>query len=296
MTGLNGASGRIALSCYGLAPDEAVAIAKLAESAGFDGLWLGEHALTPVGYGSEHPYFSPSQPIAVVNPDTPLADVWGTFGAIAAATTRLYLATGVFILPLRHPLATALAADTVQKVSGGRFIFGVGSGWLSEEFAALNQEFANRGARMDEIVQILRAAWQGGPFSFNGSHYRFDPVLISAGPVNIPLIFGGSSDRALQRAALYGNGWHNPSSATLGECLAIQTKLLHMLEESGKSEHEFQFHIRIMDPTIEAVDAYRAAGFNDLSVSTQRMWTVPSEVPLSKKLADVERLSGDLGL
>jgi probable F420-dependent oxidoreductase len=296
VTNLNATSGRIALSCYGLAPDEAVAIAKLAEAVGFDGLWLGEHALTPLGYGSEHPYFTPSQPIAVVSQDTPLADVWATFGAIAAATTRLYLATGVFILPLRHPLATALAADTVQTISGGRFIFGVGSGWLAEEFAALNQEFTNRGARMDEIVQILRATWRGGPVAFDGAHYQFEPVLISMSPVHIPLIFGGSSDRALRRAAANGDGWHNPSSASLDECLAVQATLLHLLEEAGRSEEEFQFHIRIMEPTLKAVDTYRAAGFNDLSVSTQRLWATPTEVPLAQKLADVERLSADLGL
>lgn len=279
-----------------MAPNEAVAIAKRAEDVGFDGLWLGEHALTPVGYGSEHPYFSPRQPIAVVSQDTPLADVWGTFGAIAAATTRLYLATGVFILPLRHPLATALASDTLQTISGGRFIFGVGSGWLAEEFAALNQDFKNRGSRMDEIVEILRAAWQGGPVSFKGSHYQFEPVLIRTDPIHIPLIFGGSSERALRRAAANGDGWHNPSSASLDECLAVQAKLLRLLEEAGRSEEEFQFHIRIMEPTLEAVNTYRAAGFNDLSVSTQRLWTTPTQVPLAQKLADVEQLSTDLGL
>jgi probable F420-dependent oxidoreductase len=296
VTYMHPTDGSIGLSCFGLAADETVAIAKFAEEVGFDGLWLGEHALTPATYGSEHPYFSESQPIAVVDRDTPLADVWGTFGAIAAVTSHFYLATGVFILPLRHPLATALAADTLQSISHGRFIFGVGSGWLAEEFAALDQGFKNRGSRMDEIVTILRAAWKGGPFSFDGEHYKFDPVIIRTGPVDIPMIYGGLTERALLRAAVHGDGWYNPSSAGLDECVSVRNRLSALLEQVERSANNFQFHIRVMDPTPRSVDTFRSAGFNYLSVSTQRMWSTPTEVPLSQKLADVERLSKELGL
>jgi alkanesulfonate monooxygenase SsuD/methylene tetrahydromethanopterin reductase-like flavin-dependent oxidoreductase (luciferase family) len=148
---------------------------------------------------------------------------------------------------------------------------------------------------MDEIVDILQAAWAGGPFSFNGEHYQFNPVLIRTGSIHIPLIFGGTSKRALQ-SVVRGNGWHNPSSADLDECLDVKKNILSLLSDAGRSSDDFKFHIRIMEPTLKNVDAYRLAGFRDLSVSTQRLWTVPTEVPLQQKLDDIERISRELGL
>lgn len=280
----------IALSCYGLASSHAVAIAAEAERLGFAGIWLGEHALTPLRYGSEHPYGG-DHAIPMVGASTPLSDLMVTVGAMAAVTTRMFLGTGIYILPLRHPLTTALAAATVQEIAGGRLLFGVGTGWLGEEFRALGQDFRSRGARTDEIVPILRRAWEGGPVAGEGPFYPFDPVTVTTVERRVPLVFGGVSEAALRRAAHWGAGWHSPSSTSARDCAQVRARLAELLCAAGRGDTDFRFHVRVMDPTPRAADAYRAAGFTDLSLSTLALWRTAEEVPLERKLADLRRLA-----
>lgn len=285
----------LSLSCYGLSAAEAVAVAREAERVGFDGIWLGEHALTPMSYRSEHPYVDPANPIPVVGPGTPVLDLLVTCAAMAAVTSRLFIGTGIYILPLRHPLTTAVGAASVQQISGGRLMLGLGSGWLEEEFRVLGQDFGSRGARMDEIIEICKLAWRGGEFSWHGRHYDVDPVQVSAGPVRIPLVFGGSRRRSLLRAARWGDGWHSPSSSTVENCQRWRTELTDLLEQAGRGSDAFRFHVRVMEPTPRLVDAYREAGFTDLALSTLGMWRDRSNVPLTRKLEDVARLAETFG-
>lgn len=285
----------LSLSCYGLSAAEAVAVAREAERVGFDGIWLGEHALTPMSYRSEHPYVDPANPIPVVGPGTPVLDLLVTCAAMAAATSRLFIGTGIYILPLRHPLTTAVGAASVQEISGGRLMLGLGSGWLEEEFRALGQDFASRGTRMDEIVEICELAWRGGEFSWHGQHYDIDPVQASAEPVRIPLVFGGSRPRSLRRAARWGDGWHSPSSSTVENCRQWRAELTGLLGRAGRGHEDFRFHVRVMDPTPRSVDAYRAAGFTDLALSTLGLWRERGNVPLARKLEDVARLAETFG-
>ena len=105
----------------------------------------------------------------IIDPDTELVDPLVMLGAAAAVTSRLRLATGIYILPLRHPLATARSACTVQELAEGRFVMGVGSGWLAEEFAALDQPFDDRSSRFEESIAVLRAAWRGGELIHDGA-------------------------------------------------------------------------------------------------------------------------------
>lgn len=285
----------LSLSCYGLSAPEAVAVAREAERAGFDGIWLGEHALTPMRYRSEHPYVDPANPIPVVGPETPVLDLLVTCAAMAAATSRLLIGTGIYILPLRHPLTAAVAAASVQQIAGGRLVLGVGSGWLEEEYRALGQNFDSRGARMDEIVEICRRAWQGGEFSWHGQHYDVEPTQVSIEPIQIPLVFGGSHRRALRRAARWGDGWHSPSSSTIENCRRWRAELTELLREAGRGDADFAFHVRVMEPTPQAVDAYRDAGFTDLALSTLGLWRDRGNVPLERKLKDVQQLAEIFG-
>ena len=140
----------------------------------------------------------------IIDPRTELLDPWVFLGAVAAATKRLRLATGMYIAPLRHPLITARAAATLHEVSDGRFMLGVGAGWLREEFAALDVPFDERGSRLDETIEILRMGWRGGPFEFHGTHFDLGPVQVSPRPMAIPLVLGGNTGPALRRAAVCG--------------------------------------------------------------------------------------------
>jgi probable F420-dependent oxidoreductase len=197
----------VSLYCYGTSPAEVVAIAQEAERAGYLGMWLGEHALRPERYESSHAYSAAgAADHVVVGQHIPAADLWVTLGAIAAVTTRPELGSGVYILPLRHPLGTATATATLQALCGGRFHLGVGSGWLAEEFDAFGLDFRTRGTRMNEIVKVLRMLWQGRPAAFEGRFFRFRLLEITDTPVTVPLVFGGKSPQAVRRAAQFGDG------------------------------------------------------------------------------------------
>ena len=137
---------------------DVVSIAVVAEQAGFDSLWLGEHILYPVGYESSHPPVATQgvERRSVIDGATNLNDVWVTMGALAVVTQRLQLVTGVHVLPLRHPLLTARASATMHDLSNGRFSLGIGVGWLREEFEALGASFEDRGNRFEEGVALLR--------------------------------------------------------------------------------------------------------------------------------------------
>ena len=134
---------------------EAVALAQAAETVGFESLWTVEHTIVPAGYASAYPY-DPSGKMAGGRNDMPLPDplIWMAF--VAAATTKIKLATGILILPQHNPVLAAKQIATLDHLSRGRTLLGVGVGWLQEEFAALGVPFAERGARMDEYIAAMR--------------------------------------------------------------------------------------------------------------------------------------------
>ena len=239
---------RIGLCAYDMPGRRLLEIAAVADELGFDALWLGEHIVLPYGYGSVHPTSSNAGHAAapfstIIEPDTELLDPWAFLGAVAGATTRLRVATGIYILPLRHPLATARAAATLQELSEGRLVLGVGSGWLREEFEALGVPFEHRGSRFSETIDILRRAWQGGPFAHKGQWFDFELVQVTPRPITIPLVLGGNSDRALRRAAETGDGWFSSGLPSFDEAVALHTKLRE-LRASDPAVDPFRCYFR----------------------------------------------------
>ncbi len=288
-------TGTMSLSCYGLAADELVAVARVAEQVGFDGVWLGEHVVTPVRYVSEHPYPSELHPVPIVGPGTALVDPLVALAAVGAATSRLFVATGVCVMPIHQPVLLARAGVTLHSVTNGRFVMGGGTGWFVEEFEAVGASFAERGARMDEIVEIVTAAWRGGPVSHRGTHYGFDPLVVTEHPVDIPLVLSGEAPRALRRAARWAHGWRNPSSMGLDGCRAVRTRLAELLVAEGRRAEEFDHHVSLLECTADAIDAYRREGFVHLSFPTFGRWRGRG-VDLAEKLDDVARLAEIAGL
>jgi probable F420-dependent oxidoreductase len=218
---------RFGLSAYDVSARELADLAAAAEVAGFDTLWLGEHLLRPVDYRAVHPTRQPDQERAarIVGPGTRLTDPLVALAAAAGRTRRLQLATGIFVLPLRHPLAVARAVLTLQELAEGRLLFGAGLGWLREEFAALGVPFADRAARFDEGLEILRQAWAGGAFEHHGAVYDFGPVELTARPVRIPLVLGGNTAAALRRAALRADGWFASGTPSQAEAIDLMGRL-----------------------------------------------------------------------
>ena len=181
-------------------------LAATAERCGFESLWSVEHVAVPVKHlpypGSKDGSMPGGDDVAIPDPLIPLAYV-------AAVTKTIKLATGILILPQRHPIYTAKEVATVDVLSGGRVILGIGSGWMKEEFEALGIDFHHRGAMTDEAIQALRALWKDGPASFEGKHFKFSPLHSNPKPVrrDVPIHVGGHSTAAARRAGRYGDGF-----------------------------------------------------------------------------------------
>ncbi len=183
-------------------------LARTAEAAGFESIWTIEHVVIPVGYKSPYPY-DPSGRIPAPE-NMPMPDPLLPLAYAAAVTKTIRLATGILILPQRHPLYVAKEVATLDVLSHGRVILGIGIGWLAEEFAALGIPFAERAARTAESVRALRALWQDEPSAFAGKYYRWPAVESHPKPVQkpgVPIVVGGHTEAAARRAARYGDGF-----------------------------------------------------------------------------------------
>ncbi|MDF1719312.1 MAG: LLM class flavin-dependent oxidoreductase [Minwuia sp.] len=169
--------------------DEARTIVDLAEANDFDSLWLGDHLVFAV----------------------PILDPMLQLAQAAALSDKLTVATGVYLLPLRHPTATAKMAATLDHISGGNFIFGTGvGGEFPGEFAAAGVPHNQRGARTSEAIEVIRKLWSGEEISHDGKHFQLPPTRMLPKPVQPggpPIWVGGRSPAALRRAATLSDGW-----------------------------------------------------------------------------------------
>jgi len=281
---------RLSLNLFGIPMDRYAPLAVAAERSGYDAVWLSDHLVTPVEYAATYPYSSTGRP--GYDGGTPLADVWATLGYLAAATRTIHLATGVYILPLRNPFVTARAAATVQQLSGGRLVFGVGAGWMREEFDAVGESFENRGARMDEIVAIMRRLWSGEPVAHEGTHYRFATVQLSpAAEPPPPVIVGGLTAPALQRAARIGDGWFAPASS-LDDAVAARTTIDAERRRLGRDHLPFRIWVRLGNPWSAAERArFRDAGFEDVTVFPKQLVPDGDTAAVAEAM---ERLAGEV--
>lgn len=232
---------KFGLSLFGLSPRHWVEVATLAEECGFESLWAPEHLVFPATTESRYPYSGDGRPPVV--PATPLYDPWVLFGAVAAATERIRLATAVYVLPLRHPIPVARTLVTLDVLSRGRVTLGAGVGWLEEEFAAVDQGFADRGERMDEMVEILRALWTDDVVEHHGRHFRFGPVCFAPKPVRpsgIPIELGGASRPALRRAGRLGDGWIEVGAGDLDGLVAMMQVIEQERRAAGRDHLPFE--------------------------------------------------------
>ena len=185
----------------------AIGIAQAAEEAGIESLWTVEHTVVPAGYQSAYPYSDTGR---MPGPDdSPIPDPLIWLAYVAAATTRIRLATGILILPQRNTITLAKEVSTLDQLSGGRVELGVGVGWLEEEFDAIGVSFPDRGRITDEHIEALRALWSQSPATFDGRWSSFKDVYSKPGPAQstIPIHIGGHSKPAARRAGRLGDGF-----------------------------------------------------------------------------------------
>jgi len=189
-------------------PDGLEHLVRTAEDVGVESVWTVEHVVVPVDYKSEYPYSKSGKMPGPEN--APIPDPILPLVFAAALTKKLRLGTGVVILPQRHPTYVAKELATLDVLSGGRAILGVGIGWLQEEFAAVGIPFNERGARTNEAIRAIRSLWKETPEAFDGKFYKWGPVESNPKPVQkpgVPIVVGGHADAAAHRAARYGDGF-----------------------------------------------------------------------------------------
>ncbi len=188
----------------GVTAARVLAQARHAEANGLDSVWLFDHVLTPVTLASHYPYDAAYPLVA----DDPFLDPLGVIGVIAGATSRIQIGTQVLVAPYRHPIVLGKVLATIEQFAPGRLLCGLGSGWMREEFDALDVPFAGRGVRMDEYVAALRTVWSGTPAPFAGTVYAWDAAGFNPAPTRpIPIILGGHVAPARARALRLGDGW-----------------------------------------------------------------------------------------
>lgn len=194
-------------------PNQIAEAVTLCEGFGVESVWAVEHVMTPLRPTSAYPY-SETGELRGLN-DAVLCDpvVWLTYAAALSSTLRL--GTGIMILPQRHPAYVAKEWATLDRLSGGRALLGVGVGWLEEEMEAVGVPFAERGARMDEAIAAIRSLWAPGPSTFHGRFFNWDEMTMNPRPDrtgSVPIIVGGHSPAALLRAARLGDGFFWPGN------------------------------------------------------------------------------------
>ena len=240
-----------------------IGLAQLAEGLGFESVWTFEHTIVPEDYQSKYPYSADGK--MGVTPETNFVDPLIALSAIAAETKTLRLGTGVNILSQANPLYVAKQSASLDFVSKGRFMLGVGIGWLEEEFRAAGTPFERRGARFDDYVQAMRKFWSGEVVEHKSDFVDWTGFKSYPTPVQdpFPLVIGGSKGKAFERTAKYGNGWFAPTAAP-DQLAPLLAKLDDACGKEGRDRSEIEV-TSMWAP--RGGDLSPIEGFADLGVS-----------------------------
>jgi probable F420-dependent oxidoreductase len=249
-----------------------------AEEMGFDSLWTGDHFVLPGRTRSSYPYswrFDPDLP--ELFPNKRFLEAVVTCGFIGGATKRIEIGVGIFVLPMRNPVQFAKELVTLDVLTQGRLIAGMGAGWLREEFDAMGIPFEERGPRTDEYLAVLRALWSAEqPVSFHGRFFNFADVHCEPLPYTRggPLIWmGGQTTIALKRCAKWASGWH-AIELTPQEFAEHNQRLNEHLAAEGRAPGDVQRSIArrlklsgdSLSETADLLAQYREAGCDHMIV------------------------------
>lgn len=182
-------------------PAWAVKVAQHAEVLGFESLWTGEHVVLP----------DPREAPSPADPQTPMLHPSAQIAYMAAVTDRIKFGTGITLIAQRNPVVLAKEIGSLDVLCDGRLLFGIGAGYLHQEFAALGVDFETRGARTDEYIDAMRTLWTMEKPSFSGNFVNFTDIDAQPRPAQSggpPVIVGGASPAAMRRTVTHGNGWY----------------------------------------------------------------------------------------
>ncbi len=267
--------------------DQMVGLAQLAESSGLESIWTFEHVMVPVDYQSKYPYNDSGKMGAP--PETGFVDPLIALAAVAAATSTIRLGTGVNILSQVNPLYMAKQAASLDFLSNGRFMLGVGIGWLREEFDALGVPFERRGERFDDYVVAMKKIWSGEVVEHESDFinwHGFKSYPLPTQKPHLPVIMGGAKGRIYQRIARHGDGWYAP----IGDPGELSTALDELKSACDAEDRDFsEVEITCMWPAAGGIEAVQALA--DVGVSRL---VVPLMALGSNPLEGIQKLSEDV--
>ncbi|HCE76994.1 MAG TPA: LLM class F420-dependent oxidoreductase [Dehalococcoidia bacterium] len=244
--------------------DIAVLAAK-AEEAGFDSLWVAEHPVLPVA--AETPWPGPGGVIPKKYAD--VADPFVALGRASAVTDKLFLGTGICLVPERNPLLLAKEVATLDMYAKGRFLFGIGAGWLKEETDIMGGDFARRWTQTKDSVMAMKELWTTVESEYHGKYYDFPPVYSFPRPVqrpHPPIYLGGHAKNVFKRVVSWGDAWM-PNRISPDDIEYGKNELKRLCEESGRDFSTIGITVYGATPDPNVVDELFSAGAERIVLS-----------------------------
>jgi probable F420-dependent oxidoreductase len=262
-------------------------LARAAEEVGFTSMVVPDSIFYPEHSDSKYPYTPDGNREFLA--DKPFLEPFSIIPAMGAVTTKLRFTSFVMKLPIRDPVLAAKSASSVAVITGNRFGFGIGLSPWPEDYRVCSQEWKGRGARMDEMIAILRGLTKGEFFEFHGKYYDIERIKLCPGASEpIPLLIGGHSEAALRRAAFLCDGWMH-AGGDEDELVRILARLAELRKEAGRQDEPFEIHAISLDGyTPDGVRRLEDLGVTDLIVAFRNLYEEDSETLETK----IEALQG----
>ena len=223
------------------------AMARAAENLGFESFWCAEHPVMPVKTTSRFPG---SEDGVIPEAYAHFVDPFVALGRASGMTRRIKLATGIVLVPERHPLLLAKEVSTLDLFSSGRFLFGIGAGWLKEETEMLGGDFAHRWTQTRESVLAMKELWTKPEASWQGRYYKFPAVKSNPKPAqkpHPPVLLGGGAKNVLQRVVAWGDGWL-PNRITPDELRQARATLDRLAKDAGRDPSKLTISVHGQAP------------------------------------------------
>jgi probable F420-dependent oxidoreductase len=246
------------------------AIAREAESLGFESIWSVEHSCVPQGYTTHYPRSADGKVPAMY---AQLAETWVVLATAAAATKQIKLGTGILLLPQHNIIETARATATLDLFSGGRLILGVGAGWFREEAQVMGVRFEQRWKHLREAVEALRILWTQEVATYAGEVIKFPPLQVGPKPVQKPcppILLGAHDPKyALRRVARYADGWM-PGGLSAEKAMECIPQIRQMARDYGRDPERMQFSVALAprgdELSTEIMKRYESAGVSRIII------------------------------
>jgi alkanesulfonate monooxygenase SsuD/methylene tetrahydromethanopterin reductase-like flavin-dependent oxidoreductase (luciferase family) len=271
-----------------------IPLAQAAEANGYAGYVIPDSLIYPKASDTQYSYTEDGGREFLEN--KPFVESFILATAIGTATQKLEMTTNVVKLPVRPPLYSAKLASSIAALTNNRFNLGVGLSVWPEDYKAMGVDFAKRGKRFDECIDIVRGLCAGGYFEYHGEFYDLDPVKLNPVPTKpLPILIGGFSDAALKRAARH-DGFMHAGNGTREEMAAMLAKIQEYRVELGTRDKPYRIFATAMgELTLDVIKQYQDIGVTDMPIAFRNLYAVEEDTqPLQQKIDDLTRFADEV--